>query len=218
MAKNEAYRVLQDTSLPRAVSQLEDDVRGNAQYQTEGRNYAAGSYVLAEDITPTLLEQIEDGSHDGILEPVSRDEALEALNAVEVGVFAPEHAVEHQALVAAGHRVLDRAGVLEARSLGSKDAAAAIKDQKEEVGDERPNLTFENTPDLANDDDPSSSRIKDADDQYIDVETAVEAGVQVTPSGVVAQNPFAKKAASKGSKSGSKKQSSSSDSPEGDKE
>jgi hypothetical protein len=186
---NDAYKVLQDTSLPKAVARLEDDVNGNEQYQTEGRAYAAGGYVLAEDITPPLLAAIEDGQFEGILEPVSRDEAVEALTYTEVGMFAPEHAVEHQALVAAGHRVLDREGVLEARSLGSDDAAAAIEAQKEEIGDERPNLSFENTPDLANDE----------DDQYVSVDDAVEAGLQVTPSGVVANNPFADKAKKKAS-------------------
>lgn len=192
-----AYKILQDTSLPRAVARLEDDVNGNEQYQTEGRAYRAGEYVLAEDVTPPVRESIDNGDWDGIVESVSRDEAVEAINYQQVGVFAPEHAVEHQALVEAGHKVLDRQGVLEARSLGSDDAAAAIEAQKEEIGDERPNLTFEGHADLANDDDPASPRIKDADDSYVDVETAVEQGVQVTPSGVVAQNPFAAKAAKK---------------------
>lgn len=192
-----AYRVLQDTSLPKAVAQLEDDVNGNEQYQTEGRAYRAGDYVLAEDVTPPVRESIDNGDWEGIVEPVSRDEAVEALTTQDVGVFAPEHAVEHQALVAAGHKVLDREGVLEARSLGSKDAAAAIEAQKEELGDERPNLTFEGHADLVNDEDPASPRIKGADDSYIDVETAVEQGVQVTPSGVVASNPFADKAKKK---------------------
>lgn len=192
---NDAYKVLQDTSLPKALYVVSDDEIAGKRYETEGRTYDAGSYVLAEDITPPLREAIENGSHDGILEPVSREEAEEALTVNERSTFAPEHSVEAQALAAYGHKLVDRDTVLELRSAGAEDAREAQEAAKADGADERPNLSFEEAPDPGADDGNAKvgSRVKDA--EYADVEAATEAEVQVTPSGVMATNPFVDKAA-----------------------
>jgi hypothetical protein len=108
----EAYKVKQDVSLPKAIRPLYDGSvakDGLELYQTEGRNYAAGSYVLAEDITPPLRKKAEDGELDHVLEPVDVNEAQEVLaeqrRASMVSTFVPEHATEAHALELAGHDV-----------------------------------------------------------------------------------------------------------------
>lgn len=115
MAK--AYRVKQDVSLPRAIRPIYDDStsrNGLELYQTEGRNYAAGDYVLAEDITPPLRKKAEDGDLDHLLEPVDPDEAKNVLDeqarASRVSTFTPEHATEAHAMELAGHEVEEGSG------------------------------------------------------------------------------------------------------------
>lgn len=110
----EAYKVKQDVSLPKAIRPLYDDSvarDGLELYQTEGRNYAAGDYVLAEDITPPLRKKAEDGELDHILEPVDVNEATEVLSELRrnsmLSSFVPEHATEAHAMELAGHEVLD---------------------------------------------------------------------------------------------------------------
>lgn len=191
MAQNDAYKVLQDTSLPKALALIsEDEIKGKL-YETEGRSYDAGSYVLREDITPTFHDAIDNGEFDSVLEPVSRDEALEAMFADERSTFAPEHSVEAEALAAYGHRLVSRETVLELRSAGAEDARDAQEAAKADGADERA-VTFESAPDPGSDE-PSGSEVKDA--EYVDAEAATEAEVQITPSGVVATNPFVDKAA-----------------------
>jgi hypothetical protein len=108
----EAYKVKQDVSLPRAIRELYDDSQnrgGQVFYQTEGRSYSAGDYVLAEDITPPLRKKAEDGDLDHLLEPVDVEEAREVLDGLRrsahVGSFVAEHAVEAHAMELAGHEV-----------------------------------------------------------------------------------------------------------------
>lgn len=110
----EAYKVKQDVSLPRAVRPLYDDSvarQGMELYQTEGRSYKVGEYVLAEDITPPLRKMAEDGELDHLLEPVDHDEAAEWLHEQgrygRVRTFVPEHATEAHALKLGGHEVVE---------------------------------------------------------------------------------------------------------------
>lgn len=110
----EAYKVKQDVSLPKAIRPLYDGSvakDGLELYQTEGRNYAAGDYVLAEDITPPLRKLAEDGELDHVLEPVDVNEAQEVLDELRrssmLSSFVPEHATEAHAMELAGHEVLD---------------------------------------------------------------------------------------------------------------
>lgn len=188
----EAYKITQDTSLPKALSLLyEDEIQGKV-YATEGRTYNAGDYVLAEDVAPNVRDAIDDGQYDAVLESASASDYEEWVRSLEQSlVRVPEHAVEHLALVQDGKSVVDRQTAIELRSLGSDDAAKAQEAAKADGADERPNLTFEGTPDPGSSDDATvGGRVKDADDSYVDAEAAAEAEVQVTPSGVVATNPF----------------------------
>lgn len=110
----EAYKVKQDVSLPRAIRPLYDDSvarQGTELYQTEGRSYRVGEYVLAEDITPPLRKMAADGELDHLLEPVDYDEAVEVLRTQSrygrVRSFTPEHATEAHALKLGGHEVVE---------------------------------------------------------------------------------------------------------------
>lgn len=196
MANAEAYRVLQDTSIPKALFLIsEDEIQGKL-YETEGRSYDAGDFVLASDITPPYLAAVERGEMDSILEPVSLDEALEALNAEVEFVHAPEHAVEHEALVRAGKTVVTRDQVIAMRSEGAEDAKRRLEEAKEDGADERSGegqfTTAANLVDVSNREvsptEPGVT-VADADEsQYADAEKAVDNAVQVTPSGVVSGN------------------------------
>lgn len=206
---NDAYKVLQDTSLPRALFKSDvETADGTAFYETEGVPYAAGSYVLAENISPPLRERAENGELDHLLEPADLDEALAWINQVDVGTFVAEHAVEHEALIRAGHNVVDRETAIELRSAGAEDAAKAIAAAKADGADERPNLEWEEPPNLNDEDATVGARVKGADEQYVDAEAAAEAEVQVTPSGVMATNPFVDKAAKEAEAKSSAKKSS----------
>jgi hypothetical protein len=184
----EVYKTTQDTSIPRAVALIgEDEILGKI-YQTEGRSYNAGDYVLASDISPPFLDAIERGELDSVLEPADMDD-YEAWAYQGTGmIWAPEHGVEAEAMARAGHKIVPRDVVLELRSLGAQDAADRIEAAKADGADERPNLSMENTPNLADPDDDSAPRIKGAD-IVDDPAVAVAAGVQVTPSGLMATNP-----------------------------
>lgn len=110
----EAYKVKGEVSLPRAIRPLYDDSvarSGVELYQTEGRSYRVGDYVLAKDITPPLRKRAEEGKLDHLLEPVDLDEANEWLNEqarnARVSTFTPEHATEAHALKLGGHDVVN---------------------------------------------------------------------------------------------------------------
>lgn len=212
---DQAYKVLQDTSLPKALYLIREDEIQGKQYETEGRSYDAGSYVLRSDITPTLLESIDNGEFDAILEPVSLEEAQEALTLNERIIHAPEHSVEAEAMGRYGHKLIDRDTVTELRSAGSDDAAAAQAEAYEDGADERPGLTFETAPDPGSEE-GVGSRVKGVD--YVDAETAVEAGAQLTASGVMATNPFADKAKAKARRRTTKKDTTPSDTGSGSSE
>lgn len=168
-----AFRTLRDTSFPRALFYIGETANEDPLYETVGVPYAAGSVVLEEDITPPLRERIDSGDFDTLLEEIDRKDALAEINVVERGTFTPEHSVEALALKSAGHRVLDRETVLELRSLGAEDAAAAQDAAKADGADERPNLPGVPDSDLSADE---------------------AEGIQVLPSGVMATNPFVEKA------------------------
>jgi hypothetical protein len=73
----DAYKVKQDTTIPRAVSS--EEVDGETTYQNESVNYGAGDYVLEEEISPPWLESLQSGDQmDEFLESVDRDEAEKA--------------------------------------------------------------------------------------------------------------------------------------------
>lgn len=145
---NDAYRLKVDTSLPRAVRQIDELIDGEAVYETEGRNYAKGQYVLAENMTPRDRKRAEDGDLDHLLESASLKEA-QAAGDSELGVFIAEHEAERVALEGYGHEVVPRDQVLELKAAGADDAKKALQAVKDEGTDERPNLTAQEVPSLA---------------------------------------------------------------------
>ncbi len=173
-----AFRTLRDTTIPKALFYIGETANHDPIYETSGISYPAGSIVLEEDITPPMRERIANGDLDTLIEEVNRKDALAEINVIERGTFAPEHSVEAIALANAGHRVLDREQIIELRSLGSDDAADAQQAALADGAGDRPNL-----PGL-----PDSS---------VSTEEAVDRKVQVTPSGVVATNVFAKSGSKK---------------------
>jgi hypothetical protein len=145
----DAYRAKIDTSIPKAIRQVDEGIDGQAIYETVGRTYDAGQVVLAEDITPPLREKAENVDLDHLLEPISLDDALAELNATSVSVFIPEHEAEAVALADAGHTVVPKDQELELKSAGANAAKTAQEDLKEDDADARPNLTAPVTPSLA---------------------------------------------------------------------
>jgi hypothetical protein len=139
----DAYRLKADTSIPKAIREVEELVNGEKLYETTGVNYAAGDYVLARDITPPVRERAENGELDHLLEPVSLEEAEKwiAENSNEFGVYIPEHEAESVILEEYGHQIVPRDQVLDLKSAGSDAAKEVVEAAKSEGADERPALT-----------------------------------------------------------------------------
>ena len=140
----DAYKVKQDITIPRAVRPLEELPDGTVTYETEGRNYPAGSYVLADNISPPVRERIENGELDGFLEEASGDEAEAAQRLGEraefYSTFIPEHEVEAYQMSLYGHEIVPRNQVLELRAAGAEQASTNLEDAKSAGLDERPAL------------------------------------------------------------------------------
>lgn len=139
-----AYKVKQDTTLPRAVASEEHE--GKTYYQTESVTYAAGDYVLEEDISPPFLEA---GDLDDFLESADRDEAENALRAgAGYATFVAEHSNEAFILDQYGHTVVPREQVVELAAAGAEASAKASEEAKADGADERdlPGLPEEEVP------------------------------------------------------------------------
>ena len=140
----DAYKVKQDITIPRAVRPLEELPDGTVTYETEGRNYPEGSYVLASNISPPVLERVEGGELDDYLEEASGDEAEAAAALAEraefFSTFIPEHEVEAYLMASYGHVTVPRNQVLELRSAGADQAATNLDEAKSAGRDVRPAL------------------------------------------------------------------------------
>ena len=138
-----AYRVKQDTTIPRVVASEE---RGDeTYYQTESVTYGAGDYVLEEDISPQFLE----GDLDDFLESADREEAENALRAgAGYGVLIAEHSNEAFILDQYGHTVVPREQVVELAAAGAEAQKSAMEEAKSDDADERdlPGLPEEEVP------------------------------------------------------------------------
>lgn len=137
----EAYKLKADASLPSVVRTVKN-AEGVEIQETAGANYAAGSYVLASDLTPRHRERAENGDLDHLLEAVSLTEAQEGLALVsDYGTFIPEHEAERVIMKEYGHQVVERDQVLELKAAGSDAAKSAIEASRQDGADERPALT-----------------------------------------------------------------------------
>lgn len=135
--KVQAFRVLQDTSLPKALYEAGEAEDGTVLYESEGRSYDADSYVLASDISPPILQSALNGEMDNVLQACPLEEAEEWLRESSFPTVAPEHSVEQEALSRYGNKVLDRDQITElraaeeqAKSDGSDVRAAAFAADK----------------------------------------------------------------------------------------
>lgn len=135
----DAYKVKQDISLPRAVREVDELPDGTKVYETEGHNYGVGSYVLEEDISPDVLERLqESGKLDDFLESVGRDEAEAAMRAqAGYGTFVAQHSAEAFILDQYGHTVVPREQAVELAAAGSDAVSEAVEEAKQDDADKR---------------------------------------------------------------------------------
>lgn len=185
MAESKVYKVKKDISLPRAVSLIGETPEGKPRYQTEGRNYPAGSYALQENISPTVQERVNNGDLDDFLEEVSGNEA----NAVRelgnddqfFGTYIPEHEVESYYFRNYGHTVVPRDQVIEMKAAGSDAAAENLANAKEDGADEREMLPryADEVPSLAEVSRGEEEAVVPLDSDHVDTEDL--AGVEQPP-------------------------------------
>lgn len=144
----DAYKLKADASFPRVV-RVAETVNGETVEETEGVNYAAGDYVLAENLSPRDRDRAESGDLDHLLEGVSREEAENALRfGGDYGTFIPEHGNEEYILNEYGHQTVPRDQVLELKSAGAEAAKSAFEAAHENGAGERPGLTTPDIPSL----------------------------------------------------------------------
>jgi len=194
----DAYKVKQDVAIPRAIREADEFADGTVVYETVGHNYPAGSYVLAEEISPDVRERVENGELDHLLEEVDREEAEEyrasEAYAGQYGTFVPEHSAEDTILNEYGHETVPRDEVLELQSAGADEAREALEAAKEDDADARPNLSAPFTPGPKDDEVavPESDEPRDEDESEDERKAKSKRGqrsgaksAQTTPSGEV---------------------------------
>jgi hypothetical protein len=139
----DAYKVKADVSFPKPIRKVDELIDGQEVYEATGVNYAAGSYLLENDLLPRDRERAANGELDHLLEAVDRSEAEDALRVsmVETGTFIPEHEAERVIFEEYGHEVVPRDQVLELKSAGAEAAKEALEAAKEDDADQRPGLT-----------------------------------------------------------------------------
>jgi hypothetical protein len=127
------YRALKDVSIPRAVAKLGEDIEGRDVYQTEGHTYAEGDPVYAQDITPELRKQAENGDLSDFLEPASEDDFEEFL----LPKVAPEHELERLAFEEHGRETLTPEEIIERNTHNLEEDKSAIEEGKDSGADKR---------------------------------------------------------------------------------
>ena len=187
----DAYKVLQDTSLPRPV-RTSVTSEGVEIEEISGQIYGAGEYVLASELISRDREAAENGDLDDFLEPADVEEAEAARAAVATGLHIPEHEVERYALLDAGHRVIERDQVLDLRSAGAEAYRANLEASKEGPNEGNPLVTeqdsFIEVPSITTTEGgqgpvvpetPEEDRVSDEDIES--AQSASDAGVEMPP-------------------------------------
>jgi hypothetical protein len=97
------------TVVPRSMGTF-TDASGQEHHDTEGVPYREGEVVFEEDVSPPVLERIQQGSDwlDRIYQEVSDKEANDILGQQGKARRIPEHATEASVLVEAGEDVLSQ--------------------------------------------------------------------------------------------------------------
>ena len=141
MAKK-AYRIKQDVAFPKVISKVKGE-GDSAEYEVEGTNYSAGSYITDAEMTPRDKKRAEDGELEHLLEPVDLEEAESyAGNEPQFGIFFPEHEAEAHALKQYGHRIIPKDQQLEIMASDAKFSAEYQAHVKEQGLDRRPVQEF----------------------------------------------------------------------------
>jgi hypothetical protein len=163
----DAYKLKADASFPRVVRSGQT-IQGEQVDETEGVNFPAGSYILASEMTSRDAERAENGDLDHLLEDASVEEVDQYRTTQSYGVFIPEHEAEAVILQEYGHEVVPRDQLIELKSQGADAAAEAVEAQKEEVGDDRPNLTAKEVSSIT---DTSESPVVPKDSEHVSEES-----------------------------------------------
>lgn len=194
MADQTIYKLKSDATVAKALRPIgEPRADGSQAYETQGVLYTQDDYIVSSEIHPDTLARIQDGEMDHLFEEVSADEyeaAMEAIEAARFGTFVPEHEVEAEALLDAGHNVVPRAEKLKLRSSGADAAKRGQDVQKADNADARPGLSLDHSgvPPLGQGEDAGSNPVnKFRTSQYVSAEDAGE--IQTDPSGIVASMP-----------------------------
>ncbi len=181
--QNEAYKVTQDVSLPRALFEIGQYADGTPIYETQGVAYDAGDYLMASDLTPRDRERAENGDLAGFLVPVDAEEANTALTAGQFSTHVAEHSVEHEAMLRYGHNVIPHDVAMRMNAEGAETAREAQEQAKLGGRDARA-TTFEFTEGPSDSEDlrsePANNRVVGHD--YSAAEEVESA--QTLPSGV----------------------------------
>jgi hypothetical protein len=103
MADVRYFKVLKDTSIPRAFRAVRDNSGTTYDYETEGVAYSAGEVVSSNNIDPRVVERFDDGDEhlNSLLEEVDAsalDDYQEQVRAENELLRSPEHSVEAYAL------------------------------------------------------------------------------------------------------------------------
>lgn len=186
----DAYKVLQDTSFPRPL-RTAVTLEGVELQETTGQAYAAGDYLFHDELSFRDQQRVEDGELDDFLEAVSAEEAATARQALDTGLFIPEHEAERYALLEAGHRVIEKDQVLELRAAGNEAYAAALAESKKGPNDANPGITeqesFVEMPSLAEVSRGEADNVPLDHDHYVSpaelevAESSSDSGVEFPP-------------------------------------
>ena len=181
-----AYKVLQDTALNRPL-RTATTTDGVEIEEVTGQAYAAGDYVFESELSAQERQRVEEGELEDFLEKVSVEEATTARQAVESGLFIPEHEVERYVLLDAGHRVIEKDQVLELRAAGADAAKEFLEASKKGPNDANPEITeqpsFVEVSSIAGDDPvlPVEESEKVSEFEVVTAPSSSDAGVEMPP-------------------------------------
>lgn len=145
-----AYEVIKDVSIPKSIGPLTDKNGDIVGYQKEGHNYKVGAVILEDDISPDVLERLNDGDDHlaKFLVPISDEEVDENAGTKEAiqrstgtSDIVPEHEQEAFAAEQAGHAIVEREAVVTDPKLEDLGVTALRERAKELEIKGRTNMT-----------------------------------------------------------------------------
>jgi hypothetical protein len=134
-----AYKVLQDTSLPRPI-RTSTTTDGVEVEEVTGQAYAAGDYVYASELSAEGRQRIEDGELDDFLEKSPRGGRDGAPPSRPVCSSRSTRSSGTRCSTQ-GHRVIEKDQVLDLRAAGADAAREFLEASKEGPNDANPGIT-----------------------------------------------------------------------------